>query len=151
MIEGGAVWEFIFVFVMTQGCPLACNSLHLACTWTLAETEPHRGSTNRLCATSPLTNSGSPPGPPSARSRCVSRAQLQNSHKNNVIVTRFEGLEVWFSTQKQIWQIIESPYGSRFNLKRKNKSPNCDFISRNCDFIIIAMLYLTILIHNHTK
>lgn len=150
MIEGGAVWEFIFVFVMTQGCPLACNSLHLACTWTLAETEPHRGSTNRLCATSPLTNSGSPPGPPSARSRCVSRAQLQNSHKNNVIVTRFEGLEVWFSTQKQIWQIIESPYGSRFNLRVKiNLQTVTLFLA--IVTIIIAMLYLTILIHNHTK
>lgn len=148
MIEGAAVWEFICVFVMTQGCPLACHLLHLACTWTLAETEPHRGSTNRLCATSPLTNSGSPPGPPSAQSRCVSRAQLQNSHKNNVIVTRFEGLEVWFSTQKQIWQIIETPYGSHFNLWVKI---NIQTVTLYCDFIIIAMLYLTIWIHNHTK
>ncbi len=31
----------------------------------------------------------------------------------------FEGLEVWFSTQKQIWQIIETPYGSHFNLRVK--------------------------------
>lgn len=128
------MWEFICLCVMIQGCPLPCHSLHLACTWMLAETEPHRASTNMPCVTSPLTNSGSPPGPPSAQSRCVSPAPLQNSKKKDAIVR-----DLALSSAKANLTNHWSSYESRFHLRVKK------YLQTVTLFLATATLFFLIL------
>lgn len=66
-----ATWDWCFLSGL-------CS---VACIWRSGGTGRRHGTSSRPCVRSQLTNSGSPPNPPEARSRCGAPSQLWHTQQ----------------------------------------------------------------------
>lgn len=103
--------------------PPGWTAVSWACRWNSAGRGLCRVSTSSPCATSPPTNSGSPPGPPAARSPCGAPAPLEDTErrvkckysptdKRDCLVKRTDVMSRLWAKWAESWWTGRTPTGS---------------------------------------